>query len=101
MIKNDPYKLLKESGVAKNLLSDKTKEALEIYDETIDGLNEFPKDKSLMEMAEKIGKAAIEVLSEDVEQINAGLKDEVQETEKKRIKKAQSKKVVEKAVKTS
>lgn len=100
MIKNDPYKLLKESGIAKNLLSDKTKEALEIYDETIDGLNEFPKDKSLMEMAEKIGKAAIEVLSEDVEQINAGLKDEVQETEKKRIKKAQSKKVVEKADKT-
>ncbi len=100
MIKNDPYKILKQSAVAKNLLSDKTKEALEIYDETIEGLTEFPKDKSLKEMAEKIGKAAIEVLSEDIDQIKSDLKDEVSETEKKRIQKAQSKKVVEKADKT-
>ena len=100
MIKNDPYALLKESGVAKNLLSDKAKEALSIYDETLQGLKEFPNDKSLKEMAEQIGKAALEVLEDDVAKINAELKDEVKETEKKRVQKAQSKKIVEKADKT-
>lgn len=100
MIKNDPYILLKESGIAKNLLSKKTKEALSIYDETIEGLIEFSDDKSLKDMAEQIGKAALEMLEEDVARISGELKDEVQETEKKRTKKAQSKKIVEKADKT-
>ncbi|HEY9084057.1 MAG TPA: hypothetical protein VIN73_12035 [Vicingaceae bacterium] len=100
MIKNDPYALLKESAIAKNLLSDKAKEALSIYDETLEGLKEFPDDKSLKEMAEQIGKAALEVLEDDIAKISAELKDEVKETEKKRVRKAQSKKIAEKADKT-
>lgn len=100
MIKNDPYVLLKESGVARKLLSDKAKEALSIYDETIEGLKEFPNDKSLKDMAEQIGKAALEVLEQDIEQIKKDIKDDETTKEKKRVQKAQSKKIVEKADKT-
>ena len=38
MIKNDPYKLLEKEGVAKKVLSERSLEALSIYDETLEGL---------------------------------------------------------------
>ncbi|MBQ21699.1 MAG: hypothetical protein CMD31_13170 [Flavobacteriales bacterium] len=100
MIKNDPYALLNESGVAKNLLSDKAKEALSIYDETLEGIKEFPEDKALKDMAKQIGKAAVELLQEDIEKIKAEINDDEKTKEKKRVQKAQSKKIVEKADKT-
>jgi len=100
MIKNDPYQLLKKSGISKSLLADKSKEALSIYDEAIEGLKDFPKDKGLKDMAEQIGKAAIEVMEDDIKNINEILADDVEVKEKKKVKKAQSKKITEKASKS-
>ena len=101
MIKNNPYKLLKKSAIAKNLLSDNTKQALDIYDQTLNDLKEFPDNTSLIEMAEQIASTAITLLEEDLERIRGELKDEVKETEKKKSRKAQSKKIIEKANKTT
>lgn len=100
MIKNDPYQLLKKEGINKGLLADKSKEGLSIYDETIEGLKDFPNDKALKDMAEKIGKATIEVLEEDIKNINSILEDDVKKAETKKKKKAISKRVIEKSSKT-
>jgi len=99
MIKNDPYKLLEKEGVAKRLLNDRSKEALSIYDETLDGLKEFPDDKTMKEMAEQIGKTAIGLLAEDIAAIKEQLADKVEEEKKQKLKKAQSRQIVEKSEK--
>ena len=97
MIKHNPYKLLDKEGVVKNALSDRAKEALSIYDETLEGLKEFPKDKTLKEMAEKIGKAAIELLKEEIGALKGELSEKAKEKEKSQLQKAQSKKIVQKS----
>lgn len=100
MIKNDPYKLLEKEGVAKKVLSERSLEALSIYDETLEGLKEFPDDKTMKDMAEQIGDTAIELLKEDIATIKDELSDKAEQQQKKQLKKAQSKKIVEKSEKT-
>ncbi len=66
MIKNNPHELLK--NLPKANISDKVKEAIEIYDETAEELKEFPNDKKLKDMAEEIGKAAIVIIKSETEE---------------------------------
>ena len=101
MIKNDPYEILKKEQITSSLLDDKSKEALAIYDETLESLKDFPNDKSLKKIAEKIGKEAIEIVGANIKKINTLLVDEVKEKEAKQKKKAQSKLLMEKSKKTT
>lgn len=96
-IKNNPYELLQKEGISNKLLSERSVRALEIYDETYALLNEFKNSKEMRENVEKAGKTTIEVLQEDIDRIKTELKNESEETEKKEIKKAQSKKIIEKS----
>ena len=99
-IKNNPNDFLKKEGIAKKLLSDASKQALKEFDDTLKDLEEFLDSKELVAMAEQIGQAAIDLLKDDIERIREELKDEAAEKEEKQVKKAQSKRIVEKAEKT-
>jgi hypothetical protein len=98
-IKNDPYAFLEREGVAKSLLSDASKEALQIYDESLEGLNEYPKDKGLRNMAEQIGKAALDVLEQDITQLQKTQIKKAEDKETTKKKELQSREILEKSVK--
>lgn len=98
-IKNDPYAFLETEGVAKSLLSDASKEALQIYDESLEGLKDYPKDKGLRNMAEQIGKAALDVLQQDIAQLQKTQIKKAEDKETTQKKELQSREILEKSVK--
>lgn len=99
MIKNDPYRILKEEKIAKKLLGEHVMTALKEYDETLEELKEFSSEKSLMEIAEQIGAVAVDLVKEDIERIKKGLNDDVEKKQEQEVRKAQSKKVKQKVLK--
>lgn len=99
MLKNNPYELLKKEKISKNLLDERARKALSIFDDTLDDLKEYPDDKKIKKEAEAIGKEIVELVKEDIARIKEELHDEVEESAKKETRKVQSKKVVEKAEK--
>ena len=99
-IKNNPNDLLQKEGIAKNLLSKAGKEALKDFDDSVKELMEFEDDKAMMDIVEKMGEATIDLLTDDIARIKEELKDDATEKEKRQVKKAQSKRIVEKAEKT-
>jgi LytS/YehU family sensor histidine kinase len=96
-IKNNPYELLQREGISHKLLSEKSVTALEVYDQTYALLNKHANSKEIRENVEKAGKLTIEMLTADIDRIKKELKSENEETEEKEIKKAQSKKIIEKS----
>ncbi len=96
-IKNNPYELLQKEGISSKLLGEKSVRTLELYDKAYALLNKHSNSKEIRESVEKAGKITIDVLKEDILRIQGELKNDVEETEKKEIKKAQSKKIIEKS----
>ena len=98
-IKNDPYAFLEKEAVAKGLLSDATKEALQIYDDSIEELKLYSKDKNLRNMAEEIGQAAIDVLKQDIEEIQKTHIKKAEDIQTKQKKEMQSRDILQKSEK--
>lgn len=98
-LKNNPYDLLENEKISRNLLSDRVLKGLSIFDETLADLEQFPTDKKLKKEAEEIGKETVELVKEDIERIKEETHNEIEENSQKETRKVQSKKVVEKAEK--
>jgi len=96
-VKNNPYGLLQKEGISQKLLGEKSVRTLEVYDKAFALLNKHANSKEMRESVEKAGKITIGVLNEDIQRIRQESKNEIEEAEKKQIKKIQSKKIIEKS----
>ena len=98
-IKNNPHELLEREDIAKNMLSEKALISLSLFDKAKVLYEKRPTSKEFKENVEKAGKITSEVIKPEISRIRNELKNEIEETEKKEIKKVQSKKLVEKSEK--
>lgn len=99
MIKNDPYEVLKEAGIAKSALSERGKKALVIFDKSKKLHEQFPKEQNIHQQAELLGEKAVAEIKKEIDRINSQVKKEEEDQEKKKVKKKQSKELVEKSQK--
>ena len=99
-IKNNPYELLEKEGIAKSLLSDVLKEALSIYDATLEQLKDFPSNKNLRDMADEVGKEAISLLRDEIEEMRLAQQTKEEDQQKKQQRKLQSREIAEKTERT-
>lgn len=99
-LKNNPYDILKKERIDKSQLSDRVLKGLVIFDDTLDDLNKYPKDRQMKKAAEEIGAGVCELLNGDIERIRQDSYDEEEEKGKKATRKAQSKTIIAKAEKT-
>lgn len=98
-VKNNPYELLDKEDISKKLLSEKALVSLSLFDKANMLFEKRPTSKEFQESAEKAGQITSEVIKKEIVRIKGELKNEIEETEKKEIKKSQSKKIVEKSEK--
>ena len=96
-LKNNPYDLLKREGIAKKILSEKSLASLNLYDKAIAIYKKRPGSQEMKDNAEKAGTMTLQVLTKDIAGIKNQLEKEEELEEKKVIKKAQSKKIIEKS----
>jgi len=96
-LKNNPYDLLEEEHIPKNLLTEKTLNMLTVFDETFEDIKKHPENEIMRKMGEDIGQKICELVIEDIQQIKAEAKNEIEEEEKTHAKKQRSKKIKEKA----
>ena len=96
-IKNNPYDILDKEDISKKLLSEKALISLGLYDKAKMLYEKRPASNEFKENVEKAGKITSEVIEKEVARIKNELKNETDESEKKEIKKAQSKKIIEKS----
>lgn len=99
MIKNNPYDLLEKESISKKLLSDTGQKSLQLFDKANKIHEEFPADSNIAAQAEKMGELAIQQIKKEMERLKSEMRDEKEEADKKQFRKAQSKKIVEKAEK--
>lgn len=99
-LKNNPYDILKKEGIDKDSLSVRVQKGLQIYDETLEDLNKYPKDKQMRQAAEEIGSGVCELMRDDVERLRQESYSEEEEKGKKAARKAQSKSIIAKAERT-
>lgn len=99
-LKNNPYEILRKEGINKESLSVRVQKGLQIYDETLEDLNKYPKDKQMRQAAEEIGSGVCELMRDDVERLRQESYSEEEEKGKKAARKAQSKSIIAKAEKT-
>lgn len=99
MIKNDPYKVLKEAGIAKSALTERGVKALEFFDRAKKLHEQNPKAENIQEQAERVGEKAIAEIKKEIDRLKSQVKNEEEEKEKQVVKKTQSKQLVEKTKK--
>lgn len=99
MIKNNPYDLLEKESISKKLLSDTGQKSLQLFDKANKIHEEFPADSNIAAQAEKMGELAKQQIKKEMERLRSEMRDEKEEADKKQFRKAQSKKIVEKAEK--
>lgn len=97
--KNNPYELLDKEDISKKMLSEKALLSLGLFDKAKMLYEKRPASKEFQENVETAGKITSEVIKKEIARIKVELKNEVEEAEKKEIKKVQSKKIVEKSEK--
>lgn len=98
-IKDNPNELLEKEGISKTMLSEKAVKTLELFNKANILFEKRPTSKEFQEQAEKAGKIASEVIKKEITRIKSEVKNEAEDKEKKEVKKAQSKKIVEKSEK--
>lgn len=98
-VKNNPYELLDKEDISKKMLSEKALVSLSLFDKANMLYEKRPTSKEFQESAEKAGKITSDVIAKEIIRIKGELKNEIEETEKKEIKKSQSKKIIEKSEK--
>jgi hypothetical protein len=96
-LKNNPYELLQNEKISHKLLNESSVRALAAYDKAFASLQKFSNSDEIRDRVENAGAMAIEVIQKDIARIKNELKNENEEIEKKEIKKAQSKKIIEKS----
>lgn len=94
---NNPHALLQKEGISEKMLSADALHFLQLFDKAEAMAKKRPAAEALQKSAERAAEIVNGILQKDMIRINAELKNEVEETEKKVIKKAQSKKIVEKS----
>lgn len=98
-LKNNPYALLDKEDISKKMLSEKALASLDLFDRANTLYDKRPTSKDMQQNAERAGEITSEVIKKEIARIKSELKNEIEETEKKEIKKSQSKKIVEKSEK--
>ena len=96
-LKDNPHALLKKEGISEKMLSADVLHFLQLFDKAEAMAKKHPAAEGLQKSAERAAEIVTKAIQKDIIRINAELKNEVEETEKKVIKKAQSKKIVEKS----
>jgi hypothetical protein len=94
---NNPRMLLSNAGISEKMLSDSAKHFLELFDKANALGIKHPASKDFRKNAERAGAIVMEVLEKELTALQTGLKNEVEENEKKVVKKAQSKKILDKS----
>ncbi len=92
----NPYELLKKEGIAKSLLSGKSKKVLEIYDKSKGFYDKRPDNEGVAANFETTAEKVFKIIEEDIHRIK---KEAIAEQEKRKDtaeQKALSKKVLEK-----
>jgi hypothetical protein len=100
MIKNNPHNLLKKAGITFDMLDAASKEALSYFDDTMKDLEEDPEEKELIRSTEQLGLEVSKIIEDNILRIKGEAVQDEQEQEKKKVKKHQSKKTIEKAART-
>lgn len=98
-IKDNPNELLDKEGISKSMLGEKALKSLSLFDKANMLYEKRPTSKEFQEQAEKAGKITVDVIKKEIARIKSEVKNESEEKEKKEVKKAQSKKIVEKSEK--
>lgn len=96
-IKDNPNDLLDKEEISKTMLSEKAIKSLELFNKANMLYEKRPTSTEFQEQANKAGKIASEVIKKEIVRIKSEVKNEAEEKEKKEVKKAQSKKIVEKS----
>lgn len=97
MIKNNPYEVLKEAGIAKSMMTGKAKDALVIFDRAFAMHEKRPKSEDIATSAEEVGKRAIAFVQKEIERINTDAKQQAEEKISKEARKHQSKQIAKKS----
>lgn len=100
MIKNNPYDLLKKAGIKPDLLDAQGKRALEAFDDTLKDIEADPDSKEIKDAAETLGIEVCAIIEENIQRIKGDVELAEVNTENHKVKKHQSKKIIEKAERT-
>lgn len=98
--KNNPHVLLEAEGITKTMLSAKAAKALELFSQAQSVSVKHPNSKELNAQAEKAGMLACGIIRQEANRLKEIVKNDIEETHKKAVKKTQSRMIVERSEQT-
>jgi len=96
-----PHDKIKSSGIAKKLFTKETLEMLKLYDEAVAQTKGFEDVPAMQDMLQDIAVKANEMIDKEIPKIKDSLKSDADKKTEKKIKTAQSAKIMEEVSNTS
>ena len=96
-----PHDKIKSSGIAKKLFTKETLEMLKLYDEAVVQTKGFEDVPAMQDMLQDIAVKTNEMIDKEVPKIKESLKSDADKKTEKKIKTAQSAKIMEEVSNTS
>ena len=97
----DPHEKIKNSKIAKKLFAKETLEMLKLYDDALTQAKGFENVPAMQEMLQDIAIKANEMIDNEIPKIKEGLKSDADKKTEKKIKTAQSAKIMEEIANTA